>query len=108
MYNWLSKIFGFSSSKKVAKNLFEKLPETKAVQTIVSEVQTKVEPAVNQVKNCYYPTMATHLASFKVYYGIDSSAKPTIKKFANGIEKRYPCKDGGEVVVNYVKRADKS
>ena len=38
----------------------------------------------------------------KWYYGVDTNAKPTVKKVGNLIERKYPCKDGEELVVSYV------
>lgn len=54
------------------------------------------------------PSLGSQLSYGKWYYGVDTEAQPTIRRFTDGIEKIYPCKDGGEVVVTYISRGDKS
>lgn len=107
MANWLGKIFGFGS-KKITTKLPQQLQKTNTVQKAVSEVKAEVGNKVAQTVKPSAPSIGSKLDYGKWYYGVDTKAKPIVKRFTGGIEKRYPCKDGGEVVVTYVSRADKS
>ena len=68
----------------------------------------KITAEVVQAAKPKSPSIGSQLSYGKWYYGVDPKAKPVVKRFTGGIEKRYPCKDGGELVVTYVTRADKS
>ena len=107
MANWFGRIFGFGS-KKITKNLQHHVQNTKTVQEVVSEVKSEVGNRVAQRTRTTAPSIGSQLDYGKWYYGVDTKAKPEVKRFTGGIEKRYPCKDGGEVFVTYVSRADKS
>ena len=107
MVNWFGRIFGFGS-KKITKNLQPNVQDVKTVQKVVSEVKAEVGNRVAQTTKSTAPSIGSQLDYGKWYYGVDTKAKPVVTRFTNGIEKRYPCKDGGEVVVTYVSRADKS
>ena len=106
MSNWLLRILGFGT-KKVTKNLPQQI-QPKTVQKAISEVKTDLGPKVAQATSPTAPSIGTSLDYGKWYYGVDTKAKPVVRRFTGGIEKRYPCKDGGEVVVTYVSRGDKS
>ena len=103
MSNFLTRLFGLSSKK-----IPQKVAATKPVQIIAEKIETKIEPVVERTRRSYAPTLGNQLAYGKWYYGVDETAQPVVKKTLYGIEKRYPCKDGGEVVVSYYSRADKS
>ena len=107
MANWLGRIFGFGS-KKITTNLPPQLQGTKTAQKVVSEVKTEVGNKAVQAVESSAPAIGSKLDYGKWYYGVDTKAKPVVKRFTGGIEKRYPCIDVGELVVNYVSRADKS
>ena len=89
-------------------SLPKQIKKADTVQKVLSEVKTEVGTKVAQTTKPSVPSMGSKLDYGKWYYGIDTKAQPVVRRFTGGIEKRYPCKDGGEVVVNYVTRADKS
>ena len=108
MSNWFVKLFGGFGRSSAKRTLPQQVQETKIVKEITSKAESKIAPAVTQTAKPYYPSLGEQLSYGKWYYGVDTSAQPTIIKFNGSIEKRYPCKDGGELVVSYVSRADKS
>lgn len=107
MSGWIGKLFGIGY--KATKKLPQQAVKSQAMQKVATKVESKIEPTVaQQVTRPHTKTLGDQLHYGKWYYGIDTNAKPIVNKTLGGIEKRYPCKDGGEVVVNYVKRADGS
>jgi hypothetical protein len=107
MANWFGRIFGFGS-KKITKNLQQQVQNTKTTQKVLSEVKATVGNEVAQATKSSGPSIGSQLDYGKWYYGVDTKAQPVVRRFPGGIEKRYPCKDGGELVLKYVSRADNS
>ena len=107
MTNWFSKIFSLSSKKVTKDYLPQQIKKTETAQ-IATELKAEIGNKVAHATKPKGPSIASKLDYGKWYYGVDTKAKPVVKKIPGGIEKRYPCKDGGEVVVTYVSRGDKS
>ncbi len=103
MSNWFGKIFEISSKK-----IPQQIQKTNHIQQVASNIEKKSEPVVKQARNSYSRSLKDQLSYGKWYYGIDENVQPQVKRTFGGIEKIYPCRDGGEVVVNYISRPDKS
>ena len=97
MINWLNRLFSIGSKKQI----------TTEAAKIVHTVEAKAEPAITKNRS-YAPSLGSKLSYGKWYYGVDTKALPTVKRTPNGIEKRYPCLDGGELIASYGKRTDGS
>lgn len=102
MKNWFGRLFGYGS-----KRITQQIAETESVQKIVQNIETKTEPVMTKIRS-NAPSLGSTLSYGKWYYGVDAKAKPIICKTIYGIEKKYPCNDGGELVVSYYKRTDGS
>ena len=100
---WFNKLFGFGR-----KRIPQQIKEIKTVQKIPEKIENNTKTVATQAIRNDSPSLGSQLSYGKWYYGVDTSVPPTVKRYAGGIEKRYPCKDGGEVVLNYVSRADNS
>lgn len=83
-------------------------PSEATVQKIVENVTSNVEKNTEQATRRPGKTFGELWDYAKVYYGVDVKAQPTVERSADIIKKMYPCKDGGKVIVQYVKRADGS
>ena len=96
MSSWLSKLFGIGQ-----RRVPQQIQKTKVVKEIAKKVEPKVEPLVPQAEVVRSKSLGELLDYGKWYYGVDTKAEPTVRRFLGCIEKRYPCKDGGELVLTY-------
>lgn len=107
MFNWLGRFLGIGRS--VSNKIPQQASKAKGIQEIMQKAETKCETAIPQTIKPKAPSLGSQLSYGKWYYGIDASANPVTRKNILGdLERRYPCKGGGEVVVTYHSRPDKT
>lgn len=101
--SFLSRLFGNKKAVAAAVTTTEKKIASVAAKGVETKAPAAVKEATTQVAQQVKrtPTMADTWASAKVYYGIDTTVNPTIRRSGNLSERIYKCKDGGEVVVSY-------
>lgn len=98
MSSWLSKIFGHNVAKKIPKQV----SQAKTVRKVAPQVEAKVDTAVTQSVKSNGRSLGSMISYGKWYYGVDPKAKPTVIRDNELIMRKYPCKDGAELVVSYV------
>ena len=100
MSNWFVKLFGGFGRISAKRTIPQQVQKTKIIKEITSKAESKIAPLGTQTAK--KSSLGEQLSYGKWYYGVDTKVQPVVKRnYVGGIEKRYSCKDGGEVVVKY-------